>query len=86
MAGTEGNVILLTSRGEEGTLARKLFDDWQSFQQEDRKYGTGKVGAIGKIEQQIDVEVSYLLFGTMSLTKCRSIRKCLYTVPSWKNT
>lgn len=67
MAGMEGNVILLTSRGEKGTLARKLFDDWQSFQQEDRKYGAGKVGAIGKIEQQIDVEVG------LSLRNLRSV-------------
>jgi cleavage and polyadenylation specificity factor subunit 2 len=58
MAGAEGNVILLTSRGEDGTLTRKLFDDWESFQQDDRRYGTGKIGVIGKIEQQIDVEVS----------------------------
>ena len=61
MAGMEGNVILLTSRGEEGTLARSLFEDWQSFQEEDRIYGAGRVGAIGKIDQQIDVEVSQSL-------------------------
>jgi cleavage and polyadenylation specificity factor subunit 2 len=66
MAGMDGNVILLTSRGEEGTLTRNLFEDWQSFQAEDRKYGAGRVGAIGKIDQQMDIEVSRLSRPSMS--------------------
>lgn len=58
MAGMEGNVILLTSRGEDGTLARDLFDAWQASQDSERQYGTGKIGFPHTVEQQLDIEVS----------------------------
>jgi cleavage and polyadenylation specificity factor subunit 2 len=58
MAGIEGNVILLTSRGEESTLARDLFDAWQASQDSERQYGSGKIGFPHTVEQRLDIEVS----------------------------
>lgn len=57
MAGMEGNVILLTSQGEDGTLSRELFEDWQLSQSEDKRYGSGKIGTKSKIDQQLAIAV-----------------------------
>lgn len=57
MAGMEGNVILLTSQGEDGTLSRQLFEDWQLSQAEDKRYGSGSIGTISKIDQHLSLEV-----------------------------
>jgi cleavage and polyadenylation specificity factor subunit 2 len=40
----ENNVVLLTGRGEEGTLGRKLFEKWNSSQREEYKWDRGKIG------------------------------------------
>lgn len=40
----ENSVILLTGRGEEGTLGRMLFDKWNSSQREEYKWDRGKIG------------------------------------------
>ncbi|KLO18053.1 cleavage and polyadenylation specificity factor subunit [Schizopora paradoxa] len=38
------NVVLLTSRGEEGTLGRTLFDIWNGQQRDDDKWEKGRLG------------------------------------------
>ena len=43
-AETPGNVVLLTGRGEEGTLGRILFDRWNNSQREESKWDRGKIG------------------------------------------
>ncbi|KZW03719.1 hypothetical protein EXIGLDRAFT_600182 [Exidia glandulosa HHB12029] len=44
-AAVQGNVVVLTSRGEAGTLARHLFDKWNNAQAPGEKYGSGGAGA-----------------------------------------
>jgi cleavage and polyadenylation specificity factor subunit 2 len=43
-AAVPDNVVLLTSRGEEGTMARMLFDRWNSSQRGDDTWDKGKIG------------------------------------------
>ena len=43
-AAVPDNVVLLTSRGEEGTLARALFDKWNDSQRPEDKWDRGKIG------------------------------------------
>lgn len=38
------NVVLLTSCGEKGTLARQLFDRWDSSQRGDDRWDNGRIG------------------------------------------
>lgn len=38
------NVVLLTGRGEEGTLGRILFEQWNTSQREEYKWDRGKIG------------------------------------------
>ncbi|KIJ70136.1 hypothetical protein HYDPIDRAFT_77405 [Hydnomerulius pinastri MD-312] len=44
-AAVPDNVVLLTSRGEEGTLSRILFDRWNNSQRGDDKWDKGKIGS-----------------------------------------
>ncbi|KAF8450500.1 beta-lactamase-like protein [Boletus edulis BED1] len=44
-AAVPDNVILLMNRGEEGTLARMLFDRWNSSQRGDDTWDKGKIGS-----------------------------------------
>ncbi|KAF7985231.1 hypothetical protein HWV62_7878 [Athelia sp. TMB] len=39
------NVLLLTSRSEEGTLGRNLFNRWNNSQREESKWDKGKIGS-----------------------------------------
>lgn len=59
MASGEGNVILLTSQGEDGTLSRDLFEAWQGMQPEDQRYGSGKIGSISRIDRRVSLEVRH---------------------------
>ncbi|KAJ6515698.1 beta-lactamase-like protein [Mycena sanguinolenta] len=43
-AAIPNNVVLLTSQGEEGTLARVLFNKWNDSQRADDKWDKGKIG------------------------------------------
>lgn len=36
--------MLLTGRGEEGTLGRQLFEQWDNRQREEYKWDRGKIG------------------------------------------
>ncbi len=44
-AETPDNVVLLTGRGEVGTLGRILFDRWNDSQREESKWDRGKIGS-----------------------------------------
>lgn len=44
-AAVPDNVILLTNRGEEGTLSHILFDRWNSSQRGDDTWDKGKIGS-----------------------------------------
>ncbi|WWD04790.1 hypothetical protein V865_002861 [Kwoniella europaea PYCC6329] len=57
MASTEGNVILLTSRGEDTTLARDLYQRWEQEQEEASKWGKGKIGKLGGLKGQLQIEM-----------------------------
>ena len=58
MAGVEGNVILLTSRGEDHTLGRDLYDRWESNQDDSAKWGRGRIGHMQDLDGQLQLEVS----------------------------
>jgi cleavage and polyadenylation specificity factor subunit 2 len=57
MASDGGNVIILTSTGEDGTFARSLYDQWQKDQQESAKWGGGKIGHVVDLQGDIELEV-----------------------------
>ncbi|WVF69249.1 hypothetical protein IAT40_004025 [Kwoniella sp. CBS 6097] len=57
MANAEGNVILLTSRSEAGTLARELYERWEKNQEDTAKWGHGRIGKIGFLDGQLKVEM-----------------------------
>ncbi|GLB33982.1 putative cleavage and polyadenylation factor 2 C-terminal [Lyophyllum shimeji] len=44
-AAVPDNVVLLTGRGEEGTLGRDLFERWNDAQRPDDKWDKGKIGS-----------------------------------------
>lgn len=54
-----GNVILLTGRGEEGTLGRLLFERWNDSQREEAKWDRGKIGNNVMLDGTIVVQVSF---------------------------
>lgn len=58
MANTEGNVIMLTGRSEEQTLARDLYNRWERSQTAGSKWGEGKIGHLTRLEGKLQVEVS----------------------------
>ncbi|WVR06284.1 hypothetical protein IAU60_003314 [Kwoniella sp. DSM 27419] len=57
MASTEGNVVLLTSRAEAGTLARELYEQWEQRQQDGAKWGKGKIGSVGVLDGELKLEM-----------------------------
>lgn len=57
MAGVEGNVILLTNRGEDSTLGRDLYDRWEATQDDSAKWGRGRIGHIQNLDGQLKLEV-----------------------------
>ncbi|WVO19165.1 uncharacterized protein IAS62_000443 [Cryptococcus decagattii] len=57
MANTEGNVIMLTGRSEEQTLARDLFNRWERSQTAGSKWGEGKIGHLTQLEGKLQVEM-----------------------------
>jgi cleavage and polyadenylation specificity factor subunit 2 len=58
LASTDGNVILLTSRGEDHTLARDLYDRWESQQDEGARWGRGRIGHMQDLEGTLPLVVS----------------------------
>ena len=57
MAGTEGNVILLTNRGEDNTLSREIYDAWAAGQDETALWGRGRVGHLQDLSGNMQLEV-----------------------------
>jgi cleavage and polyadenylation specificity factor subunit 2 len=57
MATRPGNVILLTNRGEENTLARELYSLWEKEQNEDAKWGHGKIGEVIPLQGPLKFEM-----------------------------
>ncbi|WVW84589.1 hypothetical protein I302_106623 [Kwoniella bestiolae CBS 10118] len=57
MASTEGNVVLLTSPGEDTTLARELYQRWEKEQEESAKWGKGKIGKLGGMKGSLQIEM-----------------------------
>lgn len=59
-AAVPDNVVLLTSRSEDGTLGRNLFDHWNKCQREDSKWDRGKIGSNVMMDGSMKLEVSFL--------------------------
>ena len=51
------NVVLLTSRGEEGTLSQILFDKWNEQQRAEDKWDKGKTGSNIMMDDTMSLEV-----------------------------
>jgi cleavage and polyadenylation specificity factor subunit 2 len=54
-------VVLLTSRGEEGTLGRILFDKWNSSQRGDDKWDKGRIGSNIMMDGAMTLKVTCML-------------------------
>lgn len=61
-AAVPDNVILLTNRGEEGTLARVLFDRWNSSQRGDDTWDKGKIGSNVMMDGSLHLRVPSFFF------------------------
>lgn len=58
MASTEGNVLLLTNRGEDSSLTREIFDLWEVKQEETARWGRGRIGNSASPRETLPIEVS----------------------------
>ena len=58
-AAVPDNVVLLTSRGEEGTLGRALFDRWNDAQRLDDKWDKGKIGSNIMMDGSLKIRVRF---------------------------
>ncbi len=67
-AAVPDNVVLLTSREDEGTLGRLLFDRWNDRQRGDDKWDKGKIGNNIMLEGTLDMKVRKSDFGSISKT------------------
>ncbi|CCM05574.1 uncharacterized protein FIBRA_07801 [Fibroporia radiculosa] len=56
-AETPDNVVLLTGRGEEGTLGRILFDRWNNAQRDDVKWDRGRIGSNVMLDGILHLEI-----------------------------
>ena len=52
------NVVLLTARGEEGTLGRVLFDKWNNSQRAEDKWDKGKIGSNIMMDGVLQLQVT----------------------------
>jgi len=57
MANIEGNVILMTNRGEDLTLGRDLYDRWEGNQDESARWGRGRIGHPQDLEGILQLQV-----------------------------
>lgn len=58
-ARTPNNVVVLTSKGEAGSLARWLWGVWNEKQSEGEQWGQGKVGRVIELGQTVELEVRF---------------------------
>jgi cleavage and polyadenylation specificity factor subunit 2 len=56
-AAVPDNVILLTQRGEEGTLGNDLFNRWNNSQRSDDKWDKGKIGNNVMLDGSLSLKV-----------------------------
>ncbi|KAK7470454.1 hypothetical protein VKT23_001879 [Stygiomarasmius scandens] len=56
-AAVPDNVVLLTGRGEDGSLARVLFDKWNSRQRPETRWDKGKIGSNVMLDGTIKLEL-----------------------------
>lgn len=61
-----GNVVLLTGRGEEGTLGRILFDRWDNYQREEYKWDRGKIGSNVMMDGSLNLNVSAISWSPLA--------------------
>jgi cleavage and polyadenylation specificity factor subunit 2 len=61
-AAVPDNVVLLTARGEEGTLGRALFDRWNDAQRLDDKWDKGKIGSNIMMDGSLRLRVRFCHF------------------------
>ncbi|KAH9173303.1 beta-lactamase-like protein [Lactarius sanguifluus] len=52
------NVILLTGRGEEGTLGRRLFERWNNSQRVEDKWDKGKLGSNVMLDGSLELRLN----------------------------
>lgn len=68
----EGNVLLLTSRGEDDSLTREIFQYWEREQAETAQWGKGRIGNLTSSAVKLEVEVSLshsiLSFGVANIS------------------
>jgi cleavage and polyadenylation specificity factor subunit 2 len=57
-ASVRDNVVLLTSRSEEGTLCRLLLDKWDQRQKDDERWDKGNIGSVIELDESIHIKVS----------------------------
>ena len=57
-ASVPDNVILLTGRGEERTLARSLFDKWNGAQRAEDKWDKGKIGRNVMLDGSVKIRLN----------------------------
>ena len=68
------NVVLLTARGEEGTLGRVLFDKWNNSQRAEDKWDKGKIGSNIMMDGVLQLQVTYFFFSSSSYHEDRELR------------
>ena len=56
-AAVPDNVILLTGRGEKGTLGRMLFERWNNSQRPEDKWDKGKLGNSMMLDGSLELRV-----------------------------
>ncbi len=54
------NVILLTGKGEEGTLGHKLFERWNNSQRAEDKWEKGKLGSSVMLDGSLELRVGVM--------------------------
>lgn len=65
-AAVPDNVVLLTSRGEEDTLGRILFDKWNNSQRGDDKWDKGKIGSNVMMDGAMTLKVACIIYTYMT--------------------
>ncbi|ORY76891.1 beta-lactamase-like protein [Leucosporidium creatinivorum] len=56
-AKSPNNVVILTGRSEEGSLARWLWGVWNEQQREGEKWGGGKVGEVVQLDETVPIQM-----------------------------
>ena len=67
-AAVPDNVILLTGRGEEGTLGRMLFDRWNKTQRAEDKWDKGKLGSSVMLDGSLSLRVGLRFYPVLYMT------------------